>query len=81
MSDMEFHSGKATWWRGLWERMVRTVKRALRKTIERNSLTFEQSNTILIEIEAVINERPLTYFQDDSCGISYTQSPSHLING
>ena len=71
---------KAPWWGGFWERMVRTVKRALRKTIGRNSLTFEQLNTILIEIEAVVNERPLTYVQDDSCGISYALSPSHLIN-
>ena len=72
---------KAPWWGGFWERMVRTVKRALRKTIGRNSLTFEQLNTILIEIQAVVNERPLTYVQDNSCGISYALSPSHLING
>ena len=72
---------KAPWWGGFWERMVRTVKHALRKTIERNSLTFEQLNTTLIEIEAVVNERPLTYVQDDSCRISYNLSPSHLING
>ena len=60
---------------------MRSVKRALRKAIGRNSLTFEQLNTLLTEIEAVINARPLTYIQDDTTGISYPLTPYHLING
>ena len=38
-------------------------------------------NTLLIEIEGVLNSRPLTYVEDDTAGISYTLSPSHLIYG
>eukprot|EP00112_Aurelia_sp_Birch-Aquarium-sp1_P012254 Seg2575.2 transcript_id=Seg2575.2/GoldUCD/mRNA.D3Y31 product="hypothetical protein" protein_id=Seg2575.2/GoldUCD/D3Y31 len=37
-------------------------------------------STILVEIESVINSRPLTYVYDDSEGISYPLTPSHLIN-
>ena len=44
-------------------------------------LSHDQLSTLLVEVEAVINSRPLTYVEDDQDGISYTLSPSHLING
>lgn len=37
--------------------------------------------TLLIEIEALVNSRPLTYVHDDSDGLSYALSPSHLVYG
>ena len=57
------------------------VKRCLRKTLGRSTLNFDQLATLLIEIECVINSRPLTYVHDDSDGTGYTLSPSHLIYG
>ena len=72
---------KAPWWGGYWERMVQGVKRCLRKTIGRSNLTYEQLQTLIVEVESVINAHPLTYVQDDTDGISYTLSPSHLIYG
>ena len=38
-------------------------------------------STLLVEIESVVNSRPLTYVEDDQDRLSYTLSPSHLING
>ena len=35
--------------------MVRTVKMALRKTMEKTTLIFEEMNTILVEVESVVN--------------------------
>ena len=64
-----------------WERLVQDVKRCLRKSLGRTILSFDQLNTLLIEIEGVLNSRPLTYVEDDTAGISYTLSPSHLIYG
>ncbi|XP_065895893.1 uncharacterized protein [Dysidea avara] len=61
--------------------MVQGVKRCLRKTVGHTSLTYDQLQTLLIEVESVINARPLTYVQDDIDGISYTLSPFHLIYG
>ena len=72
---------KAPWWGGYWERMVQGVKRCLRKTIGRSCLTYDQLQTLITEVESIINARPLTYVQDDIDGISYTLSPSHLIYG
>jgi hypothetical protein len=42
-------------------------------------LNFEQLRTILVEIEGVINARPITYVYDDQESISYALTPSDLI--
>ena len=42
---------------------------------------MEELNTVLIEIEAVINARPITYVYDDEESLSYPLTPSQLING
>ena len=72
---------RAPWRGGFWERMVRSVKRSLKKCIGRASLTHDELSTLLVEVESVVNSRPLTYVFDDSEGINYSLSPSHLIYG
>lgn len=72
---------RAPWWGGFWERLVKSVKRCLKKIVGRSSLSFEEMRTVLTEVEAVINARPLTYLYDDEESISYPICPSHLING
>ena len=66
---------------GFWERLIRSVKRSLRKSIGKSRLNYDELNTILIEVEAIINSHPLTYVLDDQGGISDILSPSHLISG
>ena len=46
-----------------------------------SSLTYDELNTILIEVEALIKSRPITYIYDDIESISYPLCPSHLIYG
>lgn len=55
----------APWTGGSYERLIGLVKRNLRKCIGRRLLTVVQMQTILKEIEAVINSRPLVYVGDD----------------
>ena len=57
--DWKFIVDRAPWWGGFWERMVRSVKRCLHKCIGRTSLMFDAMTTLLVKIEAVINNRPL----------------------
>lgn len=71
----------APWQGGMWERLVRSTKRCLIKIIGRSVLTYSELNTVLVEIESVINSRPLTYVFDDTEGLSYPLTPSQLING
>ena len=44
---------------GSWERMVKSVKRCLKKTLGRSLLTFEEITTIVCEIEAVLTDQSL----------------------
>lgn len=41
--------------------MVGTIKTALHKTLGRSLVSYEELRTILTELPAVVNERPLTY--------------------
>ena len=71
----------ALWQGGMWERMLRSVKRCLKKVIGQAKLSYFELSTILVEVEAVINSRLLTYVEDDESGVSYALTPSQLING
>ena len=61
--------------------MVRSVKRCSKKVAARTTLTFEELGTLLIEIESVINCRPLTFVYNNQEGVSYALTPAHLIYG
>ena len=74
-----FNLERAPWWGGVFERMVRMTKRCLRKMIGRAKLTFEELSTIVIEVEGVINSRPLTYLSPDDFDQPLT--PAHLLCG
>ena len=66
-------------WGGFYERMNSIIKRALRKSLRNTHVTYEELETILTEIEAVINSRPLCYVYEDETAEPLT--PSHLIHG
>ena len=50
---------------GQWERVCRQLKEPLRKVFGRAFLTYTEMMTVLTDIEAMINSRPLTYIGDD----------------
>ena len=60
---------------------MQLVKRCLRKAIGRSTLNYDQLNTVLVEVEAIVNSRPLTYMYDYVEGVSYSISPSHVLYG
>ncbi|GBM27643.1 hypothetical protein AVEN_49949-1 [Araneus ventricosus] len=51
-----FIAEKAAWWGGFYERLIRSVKLALRKTLGRTTLSREELETLLIEIEGKVRE-------------------------
>lgn len=69
----------APWWGGVFERMVRSTKRCLRKLVGRASFTRDEMLTAVVEIEAVINSRPLSYVS--ATDVEEPLTPSHLIVG
>ncbi|KAF2879529.1 hypothetical protein ILUMI_26644 [Ignelater luminosus] len=64
--DWRFNPPSAAWWGGFWERLVGLVKRLLRRILGNASVTYEELQTLLCEVESSLNERPLTYVSEDS---------------
>ncbi|GBN01752.1 hypothetical protein AVEN_106874-1 [Araneus ventricosus] len=74
---------RAAWWGGYWERMVhwermvQITKIALRKILGRALVSFEELQTILAEIESIINSRPLTYVYNEP----FPLTPANFLTG
>ena len=66
------------WWGGFYERLIKVVKNSLRKILKNARLTYDELSTVLIEIESIMNSRPLTYLSED--GIEAI-TPFHLLHG
>ena len=68
----------APWSGGVYERLIGLVKRNLRKCIGRRLLTLEQLVTLLCQVEATVNSRPLTYVAGDG-EFAEVITPSHFL--
>ena len=73
----KFTTEYSPWEGGLYERLVGLTKRTLRKVIGRTFLTIENFRTLLVEVEAVNNSRPLTYVDADG---GHSITPAHFMN-
>ena len=71
---------RAPWWGGWWERLIRSVKSALKRTLGIKCLTRSELETTLHEVEACINSRPLTFLGEDP-DIANPLTPSHFLIG
>ena len=56
------------------------VKQGLRKEIGRKILHWDKLLTMLTEVEAIINTRPLTYVYGDFLS-GFTLTPAHFLTG
>ena len=74
-----FNIERAPWWGGLSERMVQTTKRCLRKMIGRAKLNYDELATLIIEVEAIVNSRPLSYLS--TADLDEPLTLSHLLTG
>ena len=75
-----FNPPAAPHWGGVWERIVRSVKRILSSICSSTSTpTDDVLNTLVVAAEGIINQRPLTKVSDDPrdfCALS----PAQLIS-
>ena len=77
--EWNFNLEKAPWWGGLFERVVKSTKRCLRKMIGQARLSFDEMHTAVLEVESILNSRPLTYTTSED--IEEPLTPSHLLVG
>ncbi|XP_076299894.1 uncharacterized protein LOC143218549 [Lasioglossum baleicum] len=65
---------------GLWEAAVKSTKHHLRRTIGEARLTYEEMTTLLTQVEACLNSRPLTALSDDPTDLTALM-PGHFLTG
>lgn len=65
---------------GLWEAGVKSAKYHLHRVLGESHLTYEEMNTLLIQIEAILNSRPLCQQSDDPLDYQ-ALSPGHFLVG
>ncbi|XP_003369041.1 conserved hypothetical protein [Trichinella spiralis] len=68
----KFITPRVPWCGGYWERFILSIIRAF--------LKYDELHTVLCEIEARINDRPLVFMDDDIAGEA-ALTPAHLLIG
>ena len=71
---------RAPWYGGFWEHLIGLTKTTLRKVLGKALVTLPVLQTVIVEVEAVLNDRPLTYVSADLRDPE-PLTPSHLLCG
>ena len=75
-----FHPPSASHFGGIWEREIRTIRKVLEALFQeqRIKLTDDNLNTLMCEVESILNQRPLTLVSDDPQDLTVL-TPNHLL--
>ncbi|XP_068211733.1 uncharacterized protein [Palaemon carinicauda] len=76
----KFIPGRAPWFGAIWERLIGLLNTCLKKVIGQAFLSFSELSYVVTELEAIINDRPLSYTSGDLDQLDIL-TPNHLILG
>ncbi|GFT36267.1 integrase catalytic domain-containing protein [Trichonephila clavipes] len=65
---------------GLWEASVKSIKYHLRRVVSGSNLTYEEFLTVCIQIEGILNSRPLCPLSSNSDDLN-ALTPAHFLIG
>lgn len=63
---------------GVWERVIRIIKRVLNSVLRQQTLDDDGFHTVMCEVEAILNDRPITKLTDDLNDLE-PLTPNHLL--
>lgn len=75
-----FNPARASHFGGIWEAGVKSVKTHLHRILDNTKLTYEDFNTVIIQIEACLNSRPLCPLSDNPDDLE-ALTPGHFLIG
>ncbi|XP_055633682.1 uncharacterized protein LOC129774019 [Toxorhynchites rutilus septentrionalis] len=75
-----FNPPSAPHFGGLWEAAVRSAKHHLLRVIGENPVSIEDMTTLLAQVEACLNSRPITPISNDPCDLQ-PLTPAHFLIG
>ena len=78
--DWQFIPKRAPWHGEFWERLIGLTKSTLKKVLGRAAVNLCTLQTIVVEVEAILNDRPLTYVSSDIKDAE-ALTPAHLLYG
>ncbi|XP_026481068.1 uncharacterized protein LOC113387893 [Ctenocephalides felis] len=76
--NWSFNPPAAPHFGGLWESNIKSIKAHLYRVIGEQILTYEELNTVLIQIEALLNSRPLCWMSSDPSD-PQPLTPAHFL--
>ncbi|XP_072395256.1 uncharacterized protein [Diabrotica undecimpunctata] len=65
---------------GLWESAIKSAKHHIYRLLGNLKITFEEFSTVLTQIEAVLNSRPICALSNDPSDFTYL-TPGHFLIG
>ncbi|XP_063989926.1 uncharacterized protein LOC135169119 [Diachasmimorpha longicaudata] len=77
-TEWSFSPPRAPHFGGKWEAAVKSTKFHLKRVLGSSTFTYEELNSILIQIEACLNSRPITPMMDDAEDLQ-ALTPGHFL--
>ncbi|XP_044765410.1 uncharacterized protein LOC123321740 [Coccinella septempunctata] len=78
--EFKFIPPRSPHWGGVWEAAVKSTKHHLKRLIGEAHFTFEEFYTVLVQIESILNSRPLCPLSNDSNDVQIL-TPGHFLIG
>ncbi|GFX97429.1 integrase catalytic domain-containing protein [Trichonephila clavipes] len=78
--EWKFVPPRAPSFGGLWEASVKSIKYHLKRVVSGSNLTYEEFLTVCIQIEGILNSRPLCPLSSNSDDLN-ALTPAHFLIG
>lgn len=79
-TKFHFNPAYSPWMGGIWERGVGSIKYHLKRTMGDRILSYEELTTVLVQIEAILNSRPIAPLSENPEDLDVL-TPGHFLVG